>query len=95
VEEYRRLALQVLGGIAGVEQQEMVAVEQMMVEVGAVIKVMGVLGKVRQELRSIYRISDMMQLPYHTRDRTAYILNEAMKHYKVFLFIFYNKNMNV
>jgi len=64
------------------------AVEQTRVVVGVVIKVMEVLGKVRQELRSIYRISDMTQLPYHTRDRTAYILNGAVKNYKVLLFIF-------
>jgi hypothetical protein len=84
MEVYRRLALQVMGGIAGVavaEQPEVGAVEQTRVEVG-------VPGKVQQELRSIYRISDMTQLPYHTRDRTAYILNEAVKNYKVLLFIF-------
>ena len=60
--------------------------EQTRVGVGVVIKVMGVPGKVRQDLRSIYRISDMMQLPYHMMDKTAYILNGAVKNYKVFFY---------
>jgi hypothetical protein len=91
MEVYRRLALQVMLGIARIE----VAAEQKGVGVGAVIKVMGVLGKIRQGLRSIYRISDMMLLPYHTRDRTAYILNEAVKNLRFFCLFSIIKNMNM
>lgn len=95
MEVYQRLALQVMGEVAGVvavaEQPEVGAVEQTKVGVGAVIMVREVLGKVQLELRNVYRIFDIMQLPYHTLDRTAYILIEAVKNYKVFLFIFYNK----